>query len=127
MKEENNGAREPKTQTGGLTMKETRMDVVKTSMKVGAVIGGIVFLLFGILPGFHFGSAGIIMLLSKVAGGAVEATLFVRILLVLGAVLGISCLGMLSIVLGSVMGTVSGAIVSAFTGVKTQETSEEMI
>ena len=31
---------------------------VKTGMKIGVTVGGIVFLVFGIMPGFYFGSYG---------------------------------------------------------------------
>ena len=31
---------------------------VKTGMKIGAAVGGLVFLVFGIMPGFYFGSYG---------------------------------------------------------------------
>jgi len=108
-------------------METKRIETIKTSMKVGAVLGGMVFLLFGLMPGFHFGSAGVIMLLSKVAGGPVEATLAVRMLLVGGALLGITCLAMLSIVLGSVFGTVSGYAITALSPVKAPEAKNEMI
>ncbi|MDX1764377.1 MAG: hypothetical protein R3231_08660 [bacterium] len=107
-------------------MENTRIETIKTSMKVGAVLGGIVFIFFGILPGFHFGSAGVLMLMSKIVGGPVEASLLARVMMVLGAVLGISCFGMLSIVLGSVFGTASGYVISAFTGVEAKEAQKEV-
>jgi hypothetical protein len=107
-------------------MKEKRADVVKTSMKVGAVLGGIVFLIFGIVPGFHFGGAGTVMLLSKLMGGPVEFTLFLRMMVVLGILLGICCLGTLSIVLGSIAGTVTGLILNAFGVVKEPDAETKM-
>jgi hypothetical protein len=36
---------------------------VKTGMKIGATAGGLVFLVFGIMPGFYFGSYGTLILL----------------------------------------------------------------
>ena len=33
-------------------------ETVKTGMKIGATVGGLVFLVFGIMPGFYFGSYG---------------------------------------------------------------------
>lgn len=107
-------------------MENKRVETIKAGMKVGALLGGIVFIFFGILPGFHFGSAGVLMLMSKIAGSPVEASLVARVMLVLGAFLGISCFGMLSIVLGSVFGTVSGYIITAFTGVEAKEAQKEV-
>ena len=53
-------------------------ETVKTGMKIGATIGGLVFLVFGIMPGFYFGSFGTLILLQKLMGGAVEPTLIVQ-------------------------------------------------
>lgn len=102
------------------------MEVVKTGMKVGAVLGGIAFLIFGIVPGFHYGGYGTLMLLNKIMGGPVEFTLAVRMLVVLGILLGILCLGFMSIVVGSVFGTASGYIVHALSYLKAPE-EEEMV
>ena len=98
-------------------MKTKTNNIVTTGMKVGAVLGGVIFLIFGIVPGFHYGGYGMLMLLSKIAGGPVEATLAVRMLLVLGVLMGITCVGALSIVLGSVFGTAAGVVVHAVSGV----------
>jgi len=76
-------------------------ETVKTGMKIGASIGGLVFLVFGIMPGFYFGSFGTLILLQKLMGGAVEPTLFVRAAMVMG------------IVVGGLIGTVMGYLVSA--------------
>ncbi|MBI5639425.1 MAG: hypothetical protein HZA17_03270 [Nitrospirae bacterium] len=45
------------------------------------------------------------MLLSRLTGGPVEPTTLVRMITVVGVVLGIFCIGAVSIVLGSVFGT----------------------
>ena len=66
-------------------------ETVKTGMKIGVTVGGIVFLVFGIMPGFYFGSYGSLILVQKLMGGAVEPTLFVRAAVVMGIVIGISC------------------------------------
>ncbi len=108
-------------------MKEKNVEVIKTSMKVGAVLGGLVFLIFGIVPGFHFGGAGTVMLLSKLTGGPLEFTLFIRTVVVLGILLGILCLGTLSIVLGSVFGTLAGVLVNALSLLRVHEEKEEMV
>ena len=50
-------------------------ETVKTGMKIGAAAGGLGFLVFGIMPGFYFGSFGTLILLQKIMGGGVEPTL----------------------------------------------------
>jgi len=88
-------------------------ETVKTGMKIGAAIGGLVFIVFGIMPGFYFGSYGTLILLQKLMGGAVEPTLFVRTAVVMGIAVGIACAAAVSIVVGGLMGTVLGFAVSA--------------
>ncbi len=85
---------------------------VKTGMKIGATAGGLVFLVFGIMPGFYFGGFGTLILLQKLMGGAVEPTLFVRAAVVMGIVVGIACAATVSLVVGGLIGTVLGYIVS---------------
>ena len=85
---------------------------VKTGMKIGATVGGLVFLVFGIMPGFYFGSYGTLILVQKLMGGAVEPTLFVRAAVVMGIVIGISCAAAVCIVVGGLLGTVAGLAVS---------------
>jgi hypothetical protein len=85
---------------------------VKTGMRMGAVIGGLVFVLFGIVPGFYFGSFGTLILLQKLMG-AVEPTLFMRALVVCGAMVGIACAAAVSLVVGGLAGTALGYVVSA--------------
>jgi hypothetical protein len=86
---------------------------VKTGMKIGATVGGLVFLVFGIMPGFYFGSYGTLILVQKLMGGAVEPTLFVRAATVMGIAVGISCAAALCLVVGGLLGTVAGFAVSA--------------
>ena len=88
-------------------------ETVKTGMKIGATVGGLVFLVFGIMPGFYFGSYGTLILLQKLMGGAVEPTLFVRTVIVMGIVVGIACAAAVSLVVGGLLGTAFGYIVSA--------------
>ncbi len=108
-------------------MKEKNMEMMRTGMKVGAVLGGLVFLVFGIVPGFHYGGFAAIMLLTKLIGGPVEFTLLTRMIVVFGILLGILSLGSLSIVLGSVLGTLSGVIVNALGALKGEDVEEEMV
>jgi hypothetical protein len=88
-------------------------ETVKAGMKIGAAIGGLVFVVFGIMPGFYFGSYGTLILLQKLMGGTVEPTLFVRAFVVMGIVVGIACAAAVSIVVGGLFGTALGFVVSA--------------
>jgi len=94
----------------------------KAGMKIGAVAGGLVFLVFGIFPGFYFGSYGTLILLQKLMGGAVEPTLFVRAAVVMGIVVGICCAAAVSIVVGGLLGTVVGAAVSTPSTLREKQT-----
>lgn len=97
-------------------MTEERKNVMKVGTKIGAALGAIAFLVFGIVPGFYFGSFGVVVLLSHLMGGPVEATTIVRALTVVGIMLGIFCIGAVSIVLGSVFGTALGYVVDVVSG-----------
>ena len=90
-----------------------RTNTMKVGTKIGAGLGVIAFLAFGIIPGFYFGSYGTLVLLSHLAGGPVGPTTIVRMLTVVGIMLGIFCAGAVSIVLGSVFGTAMGYVVDA--------------
>jgi hypothetical protein len=106
-------------------MTEGRTNTMKVGTKIGAAIGGLVFLVFGIVPGFYFGSYGTLILLSHLAGGSVEPTTIVRMLTVVGIMLGIFCTGAVSIVLGSVFGTAMGYAVDVIGSLgKIKETAE---
>lgn len=93
-------------------------ETVKTGMKIGATAGGVVFVAFGIVPGFYFGSYGTLILLQKLMGGTVEPTLFVRAAVVMGIAVGIGCAAAVSIVVGGLLGTAMGYIVSAPTALR---------
>lgn len=86
-------------------MTEDRKRTMKVGTKIGAALGTIVFLIFGLVPGFYFGSYGALVLMSRLAGGPVEPTTLVRMVTVVGIALGIFCGAAASIVLGSVFGT----------------------
>lgn len=88
-------------------------ETVKAGMKIGATIGGLVFVVLGIVPGFYFGSYGTLVLLQKLMGGTVEPTLFVRAAVVMGIGVGIASAAAVSIVVGGLLGTVMGYVVSA--------------
>jgi hypothetical protein len=100
-------------------------ETVKAGMKIGATIGGLVFLVFGIMPGFYFGSYGTLILLQKIMGGAVEPTLFVRAAIVMGIVVGIACAATVSLVVGGLLGTAAGYVVSIPSALKQKEATAE--
>jgi hypothetical protein len=87
-------------------------ETIKAGMKIGAAVGGLVFLAAGIVPGFYFGSFGTLVLLQKLMGGTVDPTLFVRAAIVMGIGVGIACAATVSIVIGSLAGTAIGYAVS---------------
>jgi len=43
-------------------MKKTNSKIISIGTRVGAVLGGITFLIFGVVPGFHYGGYGAVML-----------------------------------------------------------------
>ena len=87
-------------------------NTVKRGMKIGATVGGLVFLAFGIMPGFYFGSYGTLILLQKLMGGPVEPSLIVRAVVVMGILVGIACAATVSTVVGGLLGTAAGAVVA---------------
>ena len=106
-------------------MTDSRKQTMKVGTKIGAAIGSIAFLVFGLVPGFYFGSYGTLVLLSRLTGGPVEPTTIVRMITVVGIVLGIFCVGAVSIVLGSVFGTSLAYVVDAIGSLgKAKETAE---
>ncbi len=86
-------------------MTEERRHTLTVGRNIGAAVGVIVFLVVGIIPAFHFGSYGTLVIISDLAGGPVEPGVLVRIALVIGVAISFLCIGALSIVAGSVIGT----------------------
>jgi len=101
-------------------------ETVKTGMKIGATVGGLVFLVAGIVPGFYFGSFGTLILLQKIMGGTVEPTLFVRAAIVMGIGVGIACAATVSIVVGGLLGTLMGSIVAAPAAMRQKKEASEI-
>jgi hypothetical protein len=99
-------------------------EMVKTGMKIGATVGGLAFLIFGIMPGFYFGSYGTLILLQKVLGGPVDPTLIVRAAVVVGIMVGIVCVATVSIVVGGLLGTAMGYVVSVPSQMKAKKAAE---
>lgn len=90
-----------------------RDNMVRMGTKIGAGIGVIGFLVFGIVPGFFFGSYGSLIVISHLMGGPVEPTLIVRVVMAVGILLGIVCVASVSIVSGAILGTGVGYLVEA--------------
>lgn len=86
-------------------------------------MGTIVFLIFGIVPGFYFGSYGTLVVISHLVGGPVEPNVLVRMLIVVGILLGLFCTASVSIVFGAVFGSIVGYATEAFTA-KPKELAE---
>lgn len=92
---------------------KARKEMVRMGTKVGATLGAVVFLIFGLMPGFIFGSYGSLLVLKHLMGGPVEPTVLVRMILAVGIMLGIVCTASVSIVIGSIVGTVIGYMAEA--------------
>ena len=88
-------------------------EMVSMGTKMGAVLGGMAFLVFGINAGFYFGSYGTLVLLNHLFGGPLEATVLVRMTTAVGIIVGIACVASVSIVVGAIFGTVNGYIFEA--------------
>lgn len=94
---------------------KARREMVRMGTKTGAAIGAIAFFIFGLIPGFYFGSYGTLIILKHLTGGPVDPTVLVRMIVAVGILLGIVCIASVSIVVGSVLGTVLGYIIEAAT------------
>lgn len=104
---------------------KARKEMVRMGTKIGATLGGVAFLAFGLIPGFYFGSYGALVVLKHLMGGPVEPTVIVRMMVAVGIMLGIVCIASVSIVVGSIAGTVLGYIVEAITSpAEVKETAE---
>lgn len=100
---------------------KARKEMVRMGTKIGAAIGALVFLVFGIIPGFYFGSYGSLVVLKHLMGAPIEPTVFVRIFVAVGILLGIVCVASVSIVIGAIGGTAMGYLVEALTAPKAKE------
>ncbi|TAN41206.1 MAG: hypothetical protein EPN22_15850 [Nitrospirae bacterium] len=70
-------------------MKKYGAGPIKWGMRAGAMTGGLLFLAFGILPGFSLGGYAAIMILKKLFGGPLEPTIFTRLVVASGMTAGI--------------------------------------
>lgn len=104
---------------------KARKEMVRMGTKIGAALGGIAFLIFGIIPGFYFGSYGSLIVLKHLIGNPIEPTVFVRMFVAVGILLGIVCVASVSIVVGSIAGTALGYVVETLTAPKEAKETEE--
>ncbi|HYA32179.1 MAG TPA: hypothetical protein VED67_05405 [Thermodesulfovibrionales bacterium] len=104
---------------------KARKEMVRMGTKVGAVLGGIAFLAFGIVPGFYFGSYGILVLMNHLFGGPLQATVLVRIAVAAGVVVGITCIASVTIVVGAIFGTAVGYLTEALTSAAREKAPAE--
>lgn len=94
---------------------KARKEMVRMGTKIGAALGGVAFLIFGIIPGFYFGSYGSLIVLKHLIGSPIEPTVLVRMFVAVGILLGIVCVASVSIVVGAIGGTAIGYLVEAVT------------
>jgi hypothetical protein len=104
---------------------KARKEMVRMGTKVGGALGAVAFLVFGIVPGFYFGSYGILVLMSKLFGGPLEATVLVRLATAAGILVGIVCVASVTIVVGAIFGTAVGYLLEALSSPAEVRTSEE--
>lgn len=95
-------------------MQPKEKEMISMGTKIGAILGGVVFIIFGLIPGFYFGSYTALIIISRLFGGPLKATLFVKLLTAMGAILGIACVAAVSLVIGALMGTIIGYGIAYF-------------
>ena len=88
-----------------------KQDQITMATKVGAALGSLVFLIFGVWPGVYFGGYIALMMLNALVG-SVEPTFFVRTIVMAGTIMGVACVAAVSLVVGGVVGAATGVLVS---------------
>ena len=83
---------------------------MRKGAQYGAMAGVLAWLFGGIIVGFYLGGYGAISILSKIAGGPVDANLFSRIFVVAGIAVGIVCAGTTAVVVGGLLGAAMGTM-----------------
>ena len=99
--------------------------MVRMGTKIGAAVGVVAFLAFGLIPAFYFGSYGALTVMSHLMGSPLEPSVLVRVATAFGILLGIACTGFLSIVVGSILGTTVGYAAEAVASAAREKAPEE--
>lgn len=102
-------------------MKEDKRDMMRAGTKIGAIAGTILFAVGGLVPGAYLGSYAALAVLATLTGGPVEPTLIMRVLIVVGALLGVGVSAIVGIVGGALSGTFLGYMADAVFGAKKSE------
>jgi hypothetical protein len=100
--------------------KETR-HTVRAGVKIGALAGGIAFIVLGLVPAFYLSSFGTVAVMSAIAGGPIAPGLLARATIVIGTVLGICAAGAVSVCAGAAAGSALGYVADALTPAKEAE------
>lgn len=88
--------------------------LIRRGRNIGALAGGILYILFGLIPALYLSSRATLILISQLIGAPIHSEILVRILAITGTVLGLSLTGTLFVVLGAVTGTlISHGVYSA--------------
>lgn len=103
--------------------KETR-HTVRAGVKIGALAGGIAFIVLGLVPAFYISSFGTVALMSALAGGPISPGLLARAAIVLGTVVGICASAAVSVAAGAAAGSVLGYVAEALTPSSESKTEE---
>jgi hypothetical protein len=85
----------------------------KTPTLVGAAIGLALFLAVALLPALLYGGYAGVLLAGGIFGTPVQATFWVRALIVFGMVLGVTGIASLFAVSGAALGAAFGALIGA--------------
>lgn len=106
-------------------MKDDRKDMMAAGTRIGTVAGIILFAIFGLVPGAYVGSFAALAALAALTGGPVEPTLIMRMLIVVGALIGVGVSSVVGIVGGALAGTGLGYVADAVFGHKRAEGAKE--
>lgn len=101
---------------------EKKMETtLNAGKKIGTIVGGILFIFFGLLPGIYFGGYMAVILVSSIVGGPVEPGVFSKTAIVVGVLIG--TLGALAVFLvgGSLVGMALGYVAEMLSGKKDEE------
>ncbi len=79
--------------------------LIKKGRNIGSLAGGILYILFGLIPALYLSSRVTLILIPQFIGVPIQSEILVRILAITGTVLGLFLTGTLFIVLGAVTGT----------------------